>query len=305
MRVRSALLNLFKITPYSVRMSIPACRCRHARSTGRVYGVFEQRSRRDSMEDFAVTNRAKHPNVFRSPRLIGRAHCVAHSFRRQEYSTIADVPANTFASKRKLFACPGGADALESTSQARDVLTDCRRTAYDLLTGVCGSPATSWSRPLPERYAMATSLGEAAAENTGHGPETSRDADGQDRYRRHKALPPVAEGNTSTSRGVKTRQGRGRSPLCSPSGRAWWRTDTHTACAPFPDVGRGHIVFPRRVVVGRIRAWHRKGDVWTLVRVPDPTSRSTYRSRAASPPPPENPPPRTLPPVRRLPRRSR
>ncbi len=42
----------------------------------------------------------------------------------------------------------------------------------------------------------ATSLGEASTENKGHGPETSRDADGQDRYSRHKALSPVAEGNT-------------------------------------------------------------------------------------------------------------
>lgn len=42
----------------------------------------------------------------------------------------------------------------------------------------------------------ATSLGEASTENKGHGPETSRDADGQDRFSRHKALLPVAEGNT-------------------------------------------------------------------------------------------------------------
>jgi len=42
---------------------------------------------------------------------------------------------------------------------------------------------------------IARSLGEASAENKGHGPETSRDADGQDRYRRHKALSPVAEDN--------------------------------------------------------------------------------------------------------------
>src|SRR5215469_10091428 len=56
---------------------------------------------------------------------------------------------------------------------------------------------------------QAHSLGEASAENKGHGPETSRDADGQDRYSRHKAVSPVAEGNTSTSRGAKTRQGRG------------------------------------------------------------------------------------------------
>jgi hypothetical protein len=195
------------------------------------------------MEDFAVTNRAKHPNVFRSPSVVGRAHCVAHSFRRQEYSTIAGGTANASASKQWLFECPSVSAILESTSQARDVLTDCRRTAYDLLTEVCVSQATSWSRPLPECYAMATSLGEAAAWNIGHGPETSRDADGQDRYSRHKALPPVAEGNTSTSRGAKTRPGRGRSPHCSALGFARGGGPKRTLPVPPSQMSGGGISF--------------------------------------------------------------
>src|SRR5262252_207244 len=62
----------------------------------------------------------------------------------------------------------------------------------------------------PRSILIAHSLGEASAENKGHGPETSRDADGQDRSGRHKAQSPVAEGNTSTSRGAKARQGRGQ-----------------------------------------------------------------------------------------------
>src|SRR5690349_21254506 len=93
---------------------------------------------------------------------------------------------------------------------------------------------------------IAHSLGEASAENKGHGPETSRDADGQDRYSRHKALLPVAEGNTSTSRGAKTRQGRGRLPdWLAPRAR---RPRIGTACALSHHVGRGHVVFPRRRV---------------------------------------------------------
>src|SRR5258705_13412219 len=114
---------------------------------------------------------------------------------------------------------------------------------------------------------IAHSLGEASAENKGHGPETSRDAEGQDRYSRHKALLPVAEGNTSTSRGVKTRQGRGRlSDWLASRAR---RQRMCTACA-LSQNGRGHVVFPRRSVPGRAAACPREEDVWTLVRVPVP-----------------------------------
>src|SRR5690348_5631879 len=84
-------------------------------------------------------------------------------------------------------------------------LTIAPGMAYHMLVGI--------ARDARAFHATAHSLGEASAENKGHGPETSRDADGQDRWRRLKAQPPVAEGNTSTSRGAKARPGRGRSVL--------------------------------------------------------------------------------------------
>jgi hypothetical protein len=54
------------------------------------------------------------------------------------------------------------------------LLTAGRPVAYHMLKGGCGVMLHSF-------LTRATSLGEASAENKGHGPETSRDADGQDR----------------------------------------------------------------------------------------------------------------------------
>src|SRR5258706_15178990 len=125
---------------------------------------------------------------------------------------------------------------------------------------------------------IAHSLGEASAENKGHGPETSRDADGQDRYSRHKALLPVAEGNTSTSRGAKTRQGRGRLPdWLAP--RAC-RPPTGTACAPSRMLGEGTLFFRAAGAPVRMAAWPREEEVWTLVRVPVPNVAVRPRRRA-------------------------
>ncbi len=127
---------------------------------------------------------------------------------------------------------------------------------------------------------IAHSLGEASAENKGHGPETSRDADGQDRYSRHKALLPVAEGNTSTSRGAKTRQGRGRLPdWLAP--RAC-RQRICTACALSRMLGEGTLFFRAAVSPGRMAVWPREEDVWTLVRVPVPNVALRSGRRAAA-----------------------
>lgn len=52
---------------------------------------------------------------------------------------------------------------------------------------------------LPPVSLYAHSFGEASAQNRGHGPETSRDAYGQDRSGRLKARSPVAEGSSLLS----------------------------------------------------------------------------------------------------------
>src|SRR5260221_11527147 len=127
---------------------------------------------------------------------------------------------------------------------------------------------------------IAHSLGEASAENKGHGPETSRDADGQDRYSRHKALLPVAEGNTSTSRGAKTRQGRGRLPdwLAPRACRPRIGPAGAFSCM----LGEGTLFFRAAVSPGRMAAWPREEDVWTLVRVPVPNVALRPGRRAAA-----------------------
>ena len=128
--------------------------------------------------------------------------------------------------------------------------------------------------PLSGNMTQAHSLGEASAKNKGHGPETSRDADGQDRYSRHKAIPPVAEGNTSTSRGAKARPGRGGWRSIRVSGILRGLTvSLYALPVPPSSMAGGGICFSARQLAGRRGALRRKENVWTLVRVvvPDPT----------------------------------
>jgi len=156
--------------------------------------------------------------------------------------------------------------AIDSRAIRPPPLTNARGMAYHMLMGI--------ARDARAFHATAHSLGEASAENKGHGPETSRDADGQDRWRRLKAQPPVAEGNTSTSRGAKARPGRGRPvvpPMRDPGDQMGKRPEpSRTACAP-SHVGRGHVVFPGRHARQARRPGSERGNVWTLVRVPVPT----------------------------------